>query len=72
MYGDLKSCVKMDGHFSEYFSLKTDLMQGEALLPMLFSLFINNLEKVINDLKIEMVANCCDSLELQDLNLFLL
>ena len=65
MYCDLKSCVKMDGHFSEYFSLKTGLMQGEALSPMLFSLFINDLEK-------EMVANCCNSLELQDLNLFLL
>ena len=63
MYCDLKSCVKMDGHFSEYFSLKTGLMQGEALSPMLFSLFINDLEK-------EMVANCCNSLELQDLNLF--
>mgnify|MGYP003692219905 FL=1 len=32
---------------------------------MLFSLFINDLEK-------EMVANCCNSLELQDLNFLLL
>ena len=55
----------MDGHFSEYFSSKTDLMQDEALSPLLFSLFINDLEK-------EMVANCCNSLELQNLNLFLL
>ena len=65
MYSDLKSCVKMDGHFSEYFSLKTGLMQDEALSLLLFSLFINDLEK-------EMVANCCNKLELQNLNLFLL
>ena len=33
----------MDGHFSEYFSLKTGLMQGEAPSPsMLFSLFTND------------------------------
>ena len=51
LHSDLKNCVKMDDHFSEYFSLKTALMQGEALSPMLFSLFINDLEK-------EMVANC--------------
>ena len=31
----------------------------------LFSVFINDLEK-------EMIASCCNSLELQDLNLFLL
>ena len=65
MYSDLKSCVKMHGHVSEYISSKTGLVQGEVLSPMLFSLFINVLEK-------EMVANCCNSLELQDLNLFLL
>ena len=39
-------------------------MQGEALSNMLFLLFINDLEK-------EMIANCCNSLRLQDLNLFL-
>ena len=43
MYSDLKRCVKMDGHLSEYFSLNTVL-----------------------------VANCCNSLQHQDLNLVLL
>ena len=35
MYSDLKSCVKMHGHLIEYISLKTGLVQGEALSPML-------------------------------------
>jgi hypothetical protein len=50
---------------SDYFSLQTGLMQGEALSPMLFSLFINDLEK-------EMLKSGCESILLQNLNLFLL
>ena len=45
-------------------------MQGEALSPSMFSLFTNDSKKVKNDLEKEKVANCCNSLELQDLNLF--
>ena len=40
MYCDLKSFVKMDGHFSEYFSLKTGLMQGAAKLGMNYILWV--------------------------------
>lgn len=65
MYNDIRSCVKVNGQFSEYFPLQSGLIQGDALSPMLFLLFINDLEN-------ELLSNCCQSIELQDLNLFLL
>lgn len=65
MYNVIRSCVKLNGQFSEYFPLQSGLIQGDALSPMLFLLFINDLEN-------ELLSNCCQSIELQDLNLFLL
>ena len=40
-------------------------MQGETLSPLLFSLYINNLE-------INFVKDNCPSLEIQEVSLFLL
>ena len=44
MYGQIKSCVKYQGNISESFWYKSGLIQGEALSPFLFSLFVNDLE----------------------------
>lgn len=66
IYSDIKSCVKVNGLFSEYFSLQVGLIiTGDSHLPILFSFFINYLEKYLH-------WNCCLGNELKDLNLFLL
>lgn len=46
IYSDIKSCVNVNGLFSEYFSLQVGLIiTGDSHLPILFSFFINYLEK---------------------------
>ena len=47
MYGQVKSYVKYQGPMSEGFWHKSDLIQGEALSPLLFSLFVNDLEMML-------------------------
>ena len=44
IYSDVKSCAKNFGSLSEFFYSKMGLLQGEVILPLLFSLFINDLE----------------------------
>ena len=44
MYTDIKSCVYSNGNKSEYFTSLRGVRQGENLSPLLFSLFVNDLE----------------------------
>lgn len=44
IYADIKSCVSFNGESSEFFSCKNGLRQGENLSPILFSMFLNDLE----------------------------
>ena len=44
MYANIKSCVFVDGNFSEYFISLRGVRQGENLSPLLFALFVNDLE----------------------------
>ena len=44
MYESLKSSVKFQSQFSHFFDCKVGLMQGEALSPILFSIYINDFE----------------------------
>ena len=44
MYNNIKSCIKLDGHFSPNFVSEMGVRQGENLSPVLFSLFLNDLE----------------------------
>ena len=44
MYNNIKSCIKLDGHFSPNFVSEMGVHQGENLSPNLFSLFLNDLE----------------------------
>ena len=44
MYSNIKSCVDMDGNQSSVFDCKAGLRQGENLSPILFSLFLNDLQ----------------------------
>ena len=44
MYDNIKSCVKHNGSFSPTFISEIGVRQGENLSPVLFSLFLNDLE----------------------------
>ena len=44
MYQKVKSCVKSCSSYSDYFEYAVGLRQGEVLSPILFSLFVEDLE----------------------------
>lgn len=44
MYEDIKSCVTINNETSGLFSCSTGVQQGENLSPLLFSLYLNDLE----------------------------
>ena len=44
MYEDIKSCVSINNQTSSYFTNNTGVRQGENLSPLLFSLYLNDLE----------------------------
>ena len=47
MYCNIKSCVKHLGNKSIFFDSLIGLKQGEVLYPLLFSLFVEDLEMFI-------------------------
>ena len=44
LYSRAKSCVKIDGKLSDYFSCNVGVRQGENLSPLLFAIFLNDFE----------------------------
>ena len=44
MYGNIKSCVSVNSSISEYFSSTVGIRQGGNLSPLLFALYLNDLE----------------------------
>ena len=44
MYDNIKSCVSINGNTTAFFNCKTGLAQGKNLSPLLFSLFLNDVE----------------------------
>ena len=53
MYANIKSCVSNDGLVSDFFSSEVGVRQGENLSPILFALFVNDLQNFfeLNDCK---------------------
>ena len=47
MYRDIKSCVSLLGEESAFFSSLSGVRQGENLSPVLFSLYLNDLESFL-------------------------
>ena len=45
LYQDIKSCVVFSGKQPAFFQIYTGLSQGENLSPVLFRLFLNDLEE---------------------------
>ncbi|MES9902847.1 MAG: reverse transcriptase family protein [Sedimenticola sp.] len=44
MYEDIKSCIFIDNQTSDFFACQRGVRQGENLSPILFSIFLNDLE----------------------------
>ena len=65
MYDDVKSCSRLNNEYSDFYKSFKGLIQGDALSPLIFSLFIN-------DIELELMNSDCSSLQIQDINLFLL
>jgi hypothetical protein len=49
MYHKAKSCVQINTNRSDYFPCSIGVRQGENLSPLLFALYLNDLEKFLND-----------------------
>ena len=49
MYRGIKFCVSYNGEQSSFFSSFRGVRQGENLLPLLFALFLNDLETFLSD-----------------------
>ena len=50
MYQNIKSCVKHDGALSDFFRSEIGIRQGENLSPILFSIYLNDLQgHLLND-----------------------
>ena len=47
MYKDIKSCVCVNNEYSDYFVSYSGVRQGENLSPLLFAMFVNDLEECI-------------------------
>ena len=65
MYQKVKSCVKSLSSFSDYFSYAVGLRQGEVMSPLLFSIFVEDLELFLQN-------NIDSGLQLDDIVLILL
>ena len=68
MYKDIKSCVSMNGDKSSYFGSFSGVRQGENLSPVLFSLYLNDLENFLShNSNASIIVSCND----EDLTLFM-
>lgn len=64
MYQQIRSCIKFNNVCSDFYTCHKGLVQGEALSPLIFSLFVN-------DIELELMHNC-HSIQVHEINLFLL
>ena len=63
MYSKLNACVRLDSNYSDIFTYNVGLMQMESLSPLLYSLYVN-------DIEVELINQGCQSYELKKLNFF--
>jgi phosphotransferase system HPr-like phosphotransfer protein len=59
MYKQIKSCIRVNNEYSDFFPSFKGLRQGENLSPLLFALFVNDLEEFL-------LSNGCQQLDFED------
>ncbi|MES9881290.1 MAG: reverse transcriptase family protein [Sedimenticola sp.] len=64
MYNNIKSCVLANGNKSSFFSCNIGVRQGENLSPLLFSLYLNDLELFLMSKDVSGIK--CQTHELDD------
>jgi hypothetical protein len=42
MYENVKTCIIVDGFYSDFFQNQVGLMQGEVIYPILFAIYVND------------------------------
>ena len=52
LLNDSKSCIKINGKYTDYFSITSGVRQGDCISPTLFNFFINDLAIGIKDLNL--------------------
>ncbi len=65
MYRNIRLAIKHNNEISDFYNCTTGLLQGEALSPFLFSL-------LINDLELDLMHNDCPTIDIEEINLFIL
>ena len=75
IYSSAKSCIMVNDEKSDFFQINIGVRQGENLSPILFALFLNDMNKYMSDVMngletINQVAHVCWMPE-DDLNAFL-
>ena len=65
LYSHVKRCVKYNSELSDFFDVERGVLQGEALSPMLFSMYLNDFEN-------SFLNSNCSAVELKELSLFLI
>ncbi|MEW8548622.1 MAG: reverse transcriptase family protein [Candidatus Thiodiazotropha sp.] len=64
MYNDIKSCVSLVGNDSAFFTSVAGVRQGENLSPVMFSLYLNDLEQFLMHNTNAGVLIDCDSADI--------
>lgn len=65
MYSNIKSRIFDGSVFSEYFPCNVGVRQGESLSPLLFSLYINDLEHFLKEQDVEGLKTVSDDIEIE-------
>ena len=65
LYSNVKSCIKYYGFLSDYYDNRIGLFQGEILSPILYSLYVN-------DIEMRFIRENCPSVEISLISMFLI
>ena len=75
LYENAKSCIKVNDNLSDYFHVNIGVRQGENLSPVLFALFLNDMNVYMSDYMsgLSSVSNAARESNLDDdtVNVFL-